>query len=251
MFDRNKFFRQYQMKFAKDFKKALEGFSAEEQIDIIDGLLLIVEFYQKNPVDYKGAKKVLNDLQGKYKKRFLTFYQVNPIEYFNGESLKHIDLQNELKIKNAGSEENFFTEEERQNFLDGVAKQLDLHREMTNLTSESSASTEELKGTVTTKTKGKIKRERDDKATSLNQEQTALLIYCLRKTKIILKDEYLNNKEAGQAFSILTGYSADTLRQNLNKSEMARIASIKNVEAVAKAMKELQKYVEEEVKPEE
>ena len=64
-----------------------------------------------------------------------------------------------------------------------------------------------LTDTETTKIKGKIKRERDDKVTLLNQEQTGLLIYCLRKTKVILNDEFLNNKQAGQAFSILTGYS--------------------------------------------
>src|ERR1019366_6593488 len=93
-----------------------------------------------------------------------------------------------------------------------------------------------LSGTVEPKTKVRIKRERDDKVTLLNQEQTALLIHCLRKTKVILIDEFLNNKEAGVAFSILTGYSADTLRQNLNKSETANIATFKNVEVVEKAL---------------
>ena len=107
-----------------------------------------------------------------------------------------------------------------------------------------------LSGIEEPKTKGKIKRERDDKVTLLNQEQTALLIHCLRKTKIILIDEFLNNKEAGQAFSILTGYSADTLRQNLNKSETANIATIKNVEVVEKALKEVLKYIDKQVKPE-
>lgn len=101
-----------------------------------------------------------------------------------------------------------------------------------------------------TKTKGKIKRERDDKITSLNQEQTALLIYGLRNAKIILRDEYLNNKEAGQAFSILTGYSAETIRQNLNKSEQARIATKKNTGILIKSLKDLVRYIENEVQPE-
>ena len=39
---------------------------------------------------------------------------------------------------------------------------------------------------VSTKTKVKYKRQRDDALTKLNQEQTALLIYCLQKTRIIL-----------------------------------------------------------------
>lgn len=100
------------------------------------------------------------------------------------------------------------------------------------------------------KTKGIIKRERDDNLTRLNQEQTALLIYCLQNTKIILKDEFLNNKEAGQAFSVLTGYSAETLRQNLKKSEMARIATLKNIDAVSTALKDIQKFIRDEIKPE-
>jgi hypothetical protein len=85
----------------------------------------------------------------------------------------------------------------------------------------------------------------------LNQEQTALLIYCLRKTKVILIDEFLNNKEAGVAFSILTGYSADTIRQNLSKTELHKTATAKNVEMVEKALKEVLKYIEKQVKPEE
>lgn len=107
----------------------------------------------------------------------------------------------------------------------------------------------DLSGTeIATKTKGKVKRQRDDKVTQLNQEQTALLIYCLRKTKIILKDEDLNNKEAGQAFSILTGYSAETIRQNLNLSEQMRIATPKNIEIVSRAIKDIQKFIENEIK---
>ena len=108
-----------------------------------------------------------------------------------------------------------------------------------------------LSGAENTKIKSKIKRERDDKVTLLNQEQTALLIYCLRKTKVILIDEFLNNKEAGVAFSILTGYSADTIRQNLSKTELHNTATAKNVEMVEKALKEVLKYIEKQVKPEE
>ena len=107
-----------------------------------------------------------------------------------------------------------------------------------------------LSGTAEPKTKVRIKRERDDKVTLLNQEQTALLIYCLRKTRVILIDEFLNNKEAGHAFSILTGYSADTIRQNLTKTEVAKTATAKNVEVVEKALKEVLKYMDKEIKPE-
>ena len=99
-----------------------------------------------------------------------------------------------------------------------------------------------------TKTKGKIKRERDDNATKLNQEQTALLIHYLRVGKIILKGEYLNNKEAGQAFSILTGYSTDSLRQNLSEAELKRISIKKNIDAVANALTSIQLLIPKEIK---
>lgn len=108
---------------------------------------------------------------------------------------------------------------------------------------------ESLSGTESLKTKGKRKRERDDNLTKLNQEQTALLIYCLKNAKLILKDEYLNSKETGQAFSMLIGYSADTLRQNLSRSEIIRIASPKNIEAVSKALKDIQRFIEAGLKP--
>ncbi len=101
-----------------------------------------------------------------------------------------------------------------------------------------------LSGMPEMKIKGKIKREREDNVTKLNQEQTALLIHFLQAGKIILKDEYLNNKEAGQAFSILTGYSADSLRQNLSKMELQRISTKKNVDIIANILTHLQLLID-------
>lgn len=105
-----------------------------------------------------------------------------------------------------------------------------------------------LSGTTETKTKGKIKRTRGDSVTKLNQEQTALLISFLQTSKIILKEEYLKNNEAGQAFSILTGFSADSLRQNLSKKELNLISTKKNLAAVSNAIISLQLLIEKELK---
>jgi hypothetical protein len=109
----------------------------------------------------------------------------------------------------------------------------------------------ELAGVTDEKLKGKIKRTRDDNMTRLNQEQTALLVYYLRQNKIILKDEYLNNTDAGQAFAMLTGYSPDTMRQNLNKSEIARIATKKNTTFVISTVKTLVASMENNIEIEE
>jgi hypothetical protein len=114
---------------------------------------------------------------------------------------------------------------------------------------ETDSDGKELSGTgKDTKIKGKVKRERDDNVTKLNQEQTALLIYCLQAGKIILKDENLNNKEAGQAFALLTGYSADSLRQNLNKAELERISTKKNFDAISNILTSLQLLISREIK---
>lgn len=66
---------------------------------------------------------------------------------------------------------------------------------------------------------GKIKRKAEDKLTCLSQEQTVLLMSFLQQERIFLKDEYLNKKDAGIAFEILTGYSQHTIRQNLSNSK--------------------------------
>lgn len=80
---------------------------------------------------------------------------------------------------------------------------------------------QDLKGTtenLSAKTKkGKVKREAQDKLTCLSQEQTVLLMYYLQQERVLLKDEYLTDMDAGKAFEILTGYSQHSLRQNLSK----------------------------------
>ncbi|MBI3134211.1 MAG: hypothetical protein HYZ14_05985 [Bacteroidetes bacterium] len=81
----------------------------------------------------------------------------------------------------------------------------------------------------TVRLKGRPQRNGDDKITVLNQEQTVLLIHYLKKAKVFFQDDYLTNKQAGQAFHILTGYSADSLRQKLANHELNQINSKKNL----------------------
>lgn len=65
------------------------------------------------------------------------------------------------------------------------------------------------------KIKGRLPREAGDHLTSLNLNQTALLIQYMQQSGIILKDEYLTYAQAGKAFYLLTGYSSHTIRQQL------------------------------------
>lgn len=83
--------------------------------------------------------------------------------------------------------------------------------------------------TIEARTKGKKIRLADDDGTCLTQEQTTLLISYLQRLRIIRSEENLRNKEAGEAFSMLTGYSAETIRQTLSKAELKRIASKENL----------------------
>jgi hypothetical protein len=99
-----------------------------------------------------------------------------------------------------------------------------------------------------TKTKGKLKREAGDKMTCLNLEQTALLIHFLQEGRIILKDEYLNKKQAGQAFNTLTGYSADTLRQELGASGIGTSISKENIKELHNAIVRLEVLINNRIR---
>jgi hypothetical protein len=96
--------------------------------------------------------------------------------------------------------------------------------------------------------KGAIKREPGDNLTRLNQEQTALLLHYLQNSRIVLKDEYLNNTQAGEALSMLTGYSANAMRQNLNKEEIKRLATKKNLTDLKNALISLNILVDNDLK---
>lgn len=225
MFDRHKFFVRYQMKFSTDFKKALEGFSPEEQIHIADALIEIVKIQQKNPVDFDAIGKIIEGLQKKYRKRLLNFYNIRPMEYFNEKSMKHLDLQEELKVEKVGYEETFFTEEERQEFLICVEKFLKLHKEMQYLFSEPEGENKEALGEK--KPKKKNIRARSDGTTLLNEEQTALFIPVLQRARILLPD--IKPSYIGDAMEILSGFSSNSIRHLLSPKEIKSLFTEKNL----------------------
>lgn len=74
-----------------------------------------------------------------------------------------------------------------------------------------------LEGNEATTKKARVKRDAGDNITSLNLAQTAYFINLLKQSKVIIKDDImLTSKTAGEAFSLLTGYSPDTLRLKMN-----------------------------------
>lgn len=84
---------------------------------------------------------------------------------------------------------------------------------------------------VDKKIKGRMSRVAGDHLTCLNQVQTAMLIEYMQQTEMILSDHYLNDKQAGTAFGLLTGYSPDSLRLRLGKKgaveNVAKISTLR------------------------
>lgn len=228
MFDRNKFFLRYQMKFSGDFKKALEDFSPDEQVHIMDALIAVVALYQKSPIDYEGIGKLMEELQKKYRNRFVNFYNTQITEYFNDKSMKHLELQDELKVEGAGGEENFFTEEERQKFLESIERLLKLHKEMQYLFSKPEDGQKETLGE--TKAKKKNIRARSDGATMLNEEQTALLILVLQRARILLPD--IKPSYIGDAMEILSGFSSNSFRHLLSPDDIKLLFNERNLKVL-------------------
>jgi len=250
MFDRHKFFVRYEMAFSKDFKKSLEEFSIDEQIDIINSILIIMECCGHDPVDYKQIQKIHEEMLKKYRKRLTNFRNFAPTEYFSeNPNTKHLDLQHDLKVPNEGEEENFFTDKERMKFLNHMERYLKNHRDSLYLQTEQVTEKKEQELSGTDKKGKKFKRERGDNSTKLTEEQTALLAYLLSRTKITLKlgKEYgsIDNKTAGEAFSMLTGFNPDNLRQSLGKEKLKQIATKKNLDVVNNALQQAINAIEQ------
>ncbi len=98
------------------------------------------------------------------------------------------------------------------------------------------------------KVKGRPQRTSEDKLTALNQEQTVLLIRLLQESKGILQGDFLSNKLSGQAFHILTGFSADTIRQKLSTTELEPIRNRKNLTEVDNFLAKLRIQIGKELK---
>jgi hypothetical protein len=107
------------------------------------------------------------------------------------------------------------------------------------------SSTGEKKG----KLKGRPQRSSDDKLTVLNQEQTVLLIHYLQKSKMIFQGDFLKSNQAGQAFHILTGFSADTIRQKLGDTELKLINTKKNLTDLDNAFAKIRILIANDLKP--
>jgi hypothetical protein len=110
--------------------------------------------------------------------------------------------------------------------------------------SQENENTPELKGL----TKGRPTRSSGDNLTRLNMEQTALLIDYLKQGRFILKGEYLQDKSAGTAFHLLTGYSVNTLRQTLSAKGIAEVKTKSNLKELYNAITHLTILIKNDIR---
>ncbi len=142
MKNRSTFFEQYLQAFHKEYEKALADFSVEDNIYITDVLISTVQAYKQNPIDYEKAKTLHEGLLKKYGKQIRAYSNARISDYFQPQSLKHVHLQDDLKVEDAGLGENFFTEEERQQFLNRIEILLDMNKQQYYLLTDPLGKTE-------------------------------------------------------------------------------------------------------------
>ena len=220
---RDKFIPKLVTQYMSDAQEVINEFPDKKKVAFTDHLLecldIIEDFYQNNEKKsiwkrYAEIEKVFLEKHGKrlklYKRKNFHYY------YSNQYVLIEMGIISTEQFNALTPEEQGLSITEMQGFILAVRKRLNLEREFSLLEQEPEDEKEQGLLGASNK-KGKVKREAQDKLTCLNQEQTVLLMYYLQQERVLLKDEYLSDLDAGKAFEILTGYSQHTLRQNLSK----------------------------------
>ena len=207
--------------FFKDYKAVMKQYEIEEQIEFTKYLQNIFNIYLEGEETVVEKAKWMNGelerLKKKYGKNFKAYRSGQLHKYFHFDMIlaeKEIYTTEEYNKL----EEQSLSEEERKSFLTSCSNGLQHSLDELYLECEPESSTIAVNGTKDARNaKGYKKRAADDKRTCLSQFQTVLLMYYLQQEKVILRDEFLTDMDAGKAFEILTGYSQHTLRQNFSK----------------------------------
>lgn len=191
----------------------------------------IKEILEENKEQYM-AGHFMELKEGKREQIYFDIWALEPISpldsyfpFFFAGKLSHLDLLEVDSFLNFHFEENY--ENNKEKFLRFLTLTIRRYHYLLETDTVQTIQewislkekTQELSGTNTTnKTesfKGRPKREAGDNRTVLSAVQTALLIQYLQKTNMILGQDYLNFKQAGEAFHVLTGFSPDSLRQGV------------------------------------
>jgi hypothetical protein len=218
--------------YMKDYEASIAEFPEDKKNDFLEHLLEcldIIEVYLSSPTkeNWKIYAQKENVFLKKHGKRLKVYRQKNMYLYYGDSTLlveKNIYTTEEWN--SLGSEQKL-SPEELASFIYLCRNSLYHERDHLYLElspddeKEEKNTKENLSGSQNQQTikRIKVKREAQDKLTCLSQEQTVLLIHYLQQGRVLLKDEYLSNMDAGKAFENLTGYSQNTLRQSLGKIE--------------------------------
>lgn len=100
---------------------------------------------------------------------------------------------------------------------------------------------------INVKYRQKFPRKPGDGYTDLNVDKIALLANYLRQSRFILSEDYVNNKDAGEALSILTGYSNVHLRQKLGEAELKQLLTRKNLDELHNFILRLLKRIKDDL----
>jgi len=244
-------------KFSDACEKVMANYTIEEQLELNKYLREWYRLYlngtELSKEDIQRMENETERLLKKFGQNYKHFMFGGLLKFLNFDFvLATQDLYTREEFNTLKGREQVLSDSERNQFLELALRVLQLNITDLYLQSPPEGKTtvgdkEEAEKTESNR-KGKIKRGREDNITKLNQEQTALLIYFLQAGRLILRDEYLNNKEAGQAFSVLTGFSADSIRQNLSDGELKRISTKKNLDLLANSLTSLQLLIDKERK---
>ena len=214
-------------KYMKDYEASAAEFPEDKRVEFLEHLLEsldIVEAYMSSPT--KENWKVFADKENAFLKKHgkrLKIYRQKRMYLYYGDSIVLCEkaIYTTEEWNSLSREKQKLNPEEFSEFAKCCRNSLYIDREFLLLEQSPEDEREEgFNGTGGGKGNGKIKkikRTANDNLTCLSQEQTVLLMYYLQKEGVLLKGEYLSDMDAGKAFEILTGYSPNTLRQNLSK----------------------------------
>ena len=255
-------------KYMEDYKFCLSSFPENFRVEFTEHLLEclnLLENYLLNSTEEtrKGYIDNENSFLRKHGKRLRTYNQRRFYLYYGDKLiLSEKDIYTTKEWNKLPQEQKSLNKEEYSQFIQICRNRLynerhyllleQLPEDERNivLAAESGLHANNLNQNETidykTGRKRKITRSALDKMTCLNQEQTALLAYYLQKERVFLKGEYLNDREIGVAFEVLTGYSRETIRQTVGK--FAKSISVTNLKEIDQLLTRVKKSIGEDMK---
>lgn len=243
--------------FSKTLQKSIEEFTGQEKADFLEALreyvLLLKKDYQGNDSFFEASNFFTEKIVKVFRSKLQPAYRLKLFDYFEKDLWgTGLDLINPEVFKDIEDSQWEMTDEEYEKILMSYSYMLNKDLEMhlvfgkTKVEDETEQQSEALTGIPGLK--GRMQRVAGDNLTRLSQEQTALFVELLRFGRIILSDEHLNAKQAGIAFHILTGYSADSLRMKLSKQELLKLKTKDNLNEIHAALTRLTVQIENDIR---